>query len=81
MATSILNTGNSMGFRLSKTLLEQYHLKGKINLILDDDQIIVKPVSKSGKTRVLKFQVINESDEETLLGDDVFEDENSGELG
>ena len=35
MEVSIIKIGNSKGFRLSKTLLEKYNIKDKVELILE----------------------------------------------
>ena len=38
METAIIQIGNSKGLRLSKTILEKYHIKDKVELILEKDQ-------------------------------------------
>lgn len=40
MGVSIAKIGNSRGFRLSKTLLEKYQIKDKVELILEKIQIL-----------------------------------------
>ncbi len=45
MELSIVKIGNSKGFRLSKTLIEKYNIKDKVELILEKGYIILKPIS------------------------------------
>ena len=44
METAIIKIGNSKGLRLSKTILEKYNIKDKVELILEMGQIILKPI-------------------------------------
>lgn len=76
MEISIIKIGNSKGFRLSKTLLEKYNFKDKAELILEKGRIIIKPIDKPRKGWTSAFKEMNESGEDKLLFDDVFEDEN-----
>ena len=43
MDISVIPIGNSKGIRLSKTLLEKYNITDKVELILEEDFIILKP--------------------------------------
>jgi antitoxin MazE len=49
MEVSIIKIGNSKGFRLSKTLLEKYNIKDKVELILEKGRIIIKPIDTPRK--------------------------------
>ena len=44
METAIIKIGNSKGLRLSKTILEKYNIKDKVEMILEKGQIILKPI-------------------------------------
>ena len=44
MEASIIKIGNSKGLRLSKTILEKYNIKDKVELILEKGQIVLKPI-------------------------------------
>ncbi|SFT74435.1 transcriptional regulator/antitoxin, MazE [Algoriphagus locisalis] len=44
MEASIIQIGNSKGLRLSKTILEKYNLGDKVEIILEEDQIVLKPI-------------------------------------
>jgi antitoxin MazE len=76
MEVSIVQIGNSKGIRLSKTLLERYNIKDKVDLILEKSQIIIKPLSKPRRGWDLAFKEMAENGDDRLLFNDVFEDEN-----
>lgn len=75
METSIIKIGNSKGLRLSKTILEKYDIKDKVELILQKDQIILRPIESPRKNWEKKFREMAENKDDQLLMDDVFEDE------
>lgn len=76
MEISVIKIGNSKGFRLSKTLLEKYNIKDKVELILEKGYIVLKPVSNPRKGWEKEFKKMNENGDDQLLFNDVFEDEN-----
>ncbi|WP_282019190.1 AbrB/MazE/SpoVT family DNA-binding domain-containing protein [Salegentibacter mishustinae] len=79
METSIIKIGNSRGLRLSKTILEKYHIKDKVELILEKGHIILRPIESPRKNWEEKFkEMANNNDDEPLMND-VFEDENFDE--
>jgi len=79
MEIPVIKIGNSRGVRLSKTLLEKYNIKDKVELILEKGYLILKPVSQPRKDWDIAFKEMNENGDDQLLFDDVFEDENSEE--
>ena len=76
METSIIKIGNSKGVRLSKTILEKYNIKDKVEIILDQGQIILKPMESPRKDWDKAFQKMSENKDDYLGMNDVFEDEN-----
>lgn len=76
MEIPIINIGNSKGIRLPKIIIDEYGLVKSVELILEDDRIILKPVSKPREGWEEKFREMAENKEDVLLIDDVFEDEN-----
>ncbi|WP_339880544.1 AbrB/MazE/SpoVT family DNA-binding domain-containing protein [uncultured Algoriphagus sp.] len=76
METAIIKIGNSKGLRLSKTILEKYDIKDKVDLILEKGQIIIKPISSPRKNWEEEFRKMSENGDDKLLMNDVFEDEN-----
>ncbi len=75
MDVSIVSVGNSKGIRLSKTLLEKYNIKDKVELILEKDHIILKPKAEPRKGWERAFKKMHENGDDKPLMDDVFEDE------
>ncbi len=76
MDISIVPIGNSKGIRLSKTLLEKYNIKDKVELILEKGYIILKPKAEPRKDWEKAFKKMHESGDDKPLMNDVFEDEN-----
>ena len=79
MEIPIIQIGNSKGFRLSKTLLEKYNFKDKVEFILEKGYLILKPISSPRKGWEESFKEMNAEGEDQLLFDDVFENENMEE--
>ena len=76
MEISVINIGNSKGIRLTKTLLEKYEIKDKVELILEKERIILKPISKPRHNWEKSFQKMHLQGDDNLLINDVFPDEN-----
>ena len=76
MITAIIKIGNSKGLRLSKTVLEKYNIKDKIEMILEKGQIILKPINSPRKDWEKAFEDMRDNNDDRLLFNDVFEDEN-----
>ncbi|MEQ8580378.1 MAG: AbrB/MazE/SpoVT family DNA-binding domain-containing protein [Marinoscillum sp.] len=79
MEATIIKIGNSKGLRLSKQILEQYHIKDKVELILEEDKIILKPIEAPRKGWSEAFQEMSQNGDDHLLIEDVFNDEEFGE--
>lgn len=79
MEASIIKIGNSKGLRLSKTILEKYNITDKVELILEKEQIILKPISEPRKNWESAFKSMHKNNDDKLLINDVFEDENLDE--
>jgi antitoxin MazE len=79
MVTSIIQIGNSRGLRLSKTILEKYNIKDKVELLFEEGQIILRPIESTRKNWEVKFKKMAGHADDQLLMNDVFEDENFDE--
>lgn len=79
METSIIKIGNSKGLRLSKTILEQYNIKDKVEMILEKDRIILKPIVKPRQNWDKAFEEMRLTGDDKLLMSDVFDDDNFDE--
>ena len=58
---SIVQVGNSKGIRLSKTLLDKYQITNKVELVLENDYIILKPVTEPRKNWENAFAEIHKN--------------------
>jgi len=76
MEVSVIKIGNSKGIRLSKTLLEKYNIQDTVEVILEKEQIVIKPLSKPRKGWEKAFKKMAENGDDKLLINDVFDDEN-----
>lgn len=76
MEIPVIKIGNSKGFRISKTLIEKYNIKDKVELILEKGYIIIKPISKPRKGWEKSFKEMSDNGDDQLLFSDVFENEN-----
>lgn len=75
MEISVINIGNSKGIRLSKTILDKYNINDKIEVILENEYIVLKPKAEPRKGWEEAFKKMHENGDDQLLIDDVFEDE------
>lgn len=79
MEIAIIKIGNSKGLRLSKTIMEKYNIKDKVELILEKDQIIIKAIDEPRKDWENAFKNMRHNNDDKLLMNDVFDDENFDE--
>ena len=79
MEIAIIKIGNSKGLRLSKTIMEKYNIQDKVELILEKDQIIIKPIDAPRKDWENAFEKMRLHNDDKLLMNDVFDDENFDE--
>lgn len=76
METPIIKIGNSKGLLLSKTILEKYSIRDKVEMILEKGQIILKPIDTPRNGWAKAFKKMAKNGDDKLLIGDVFEDEN-----
>ena len=75
MEVSVIQIGNSKGIRFSKTILEKYNIKDKVELILEKGKIVIQPLPNPRKGWEKAFEEMNENGDDRLLFNDIFEDE------
>lgn len=75
MRTSIIKIGNSKGLRLNKQIIKQYQISDQVDLILEEDRIILKPIKKPREGWDESFQKMAQNGDDDMLMNDVFEDE------
>jgi antitoxin MazE len=49
MEIPIIPIGNSKGIRLSKTILKKYNLQDSVEVVMENEYIILKPVKQTRK--------------------------------
>ena len=76
METAIIKIGNSKGLRLSKTILDKYIIKDKVEIILEEGQIIIKPIEIPRQNWETAFEKMSKEGDDKMLLNDVFDDEN-----
>ena len=76
MEANIIKIGNSKGLILSKSILEQYNIHDKVKVILEKGRIILKPINKPRKNWEASFKQMRTENDDQLLIDDVFQEEN-----
>lgn len=75
MELKLINIGNSKGIRIPKTILEKYQITDKMELIMNENSIELKPLKFPREGWDKAFQVMNENKDDELLIPDVFEEE------
>jgi antitoxin MazE len=67
MKTKIVKIGNSRGIRIPKTLIEESGISGDVELEVEDDMIIIKPISKSRESWDAAFERMSKNSDDILL--------------
>ena len=75
MEASIIKIRNSRGLRLSKTILDRYQVKDRVEIILEKEKIILKPIETPRKGWEDEFKEAAENGDDRLIINDVFDDE------
>lgn len=75
MELSVITIGNSRGIRLSKSILEKYSIGDKIELVLEQGYMILKPKPEPRKGWEDAFKQMHGRGDDTLLIRDLLEDE------
>jgi antitoxin MazE len=76
MQVSVVQIGNSRGIQLSKTLLDKYKITDKVELFLEHDCIVLKPVVEPRKNWEAFFVEMHRNGDDKLLMEIALEDEN-----
>jgi len=75
MEIAIIKIGNSKGLRLSKSILDEYNISDRVEIILEKGRIILKPIEKPRKNWETAFQKMRLENDDQLLVNDVFDNE------
>ena len=74
--TRIVKIGNSQGLRIPKTLLEQSGINSEVEIEVQGNHLIIRPVEQVRKGWEKAFQKMNVNGDDKLLITDMFENEN-----
>ena len=75
MEVPIINIGNSKGIILSKTILEEYGFEDKIEIMMEENHIVLKPVTPPRQGWDEAFREMHERGDDELLNGDILDDE------
>jgi len=68
MLVSVVAIGNSKGIRIPKAVLDQLHISDKLDMEIDHQQIILKPIKeKPRKGWDIAFQKMHTNNDDALL--------------
>lgn len=69
MKTRIVRIGNSQGIRIPKTLLEQTGLRDEVEVSVQDDALIIRPVRRVREGWTDAFRQMARQRDDALLDD------------
>ena len=75
MEVSIIRIGNSKGIILNKTILEKYGFVDKIEILMEENHIELKPVIPPRRGWEEAFREMHERGEDELLLPDILDDD------
>ena len=67
MKTKIIRIGNSQGVRIPKPLIEESGITDEIEMILRDNEIVLRSAETTRKNWEASFEKMAEQDDDTLL--------------
>ncbi len=68
MKTQIVRIGNSQGIRIPKTILEQCNFASEVDLLVNDNNIVLKPVKSNPRKNWEKaFKQMHQIQDDKLL--------------
>jgi antitoxin MazE len=69
MKTRIVSIGNSQGIRIPKRLLEQTRLLGEVEISVEANALVIRPINKPRANWATAFQQMAQRGDDTLLDD------------
>ena len=71
MRARVIKIGNSKGFRIPKPVLEQTGIKDDVEIEVDKDQIIIRPVTKVRDGWDAAFKKMAQKGDDELIFDEI----------
>ena len=75
MEVPIINIGNSKGIILSTAILKKYGFEDKIELVMEENHLELKPVTPPRQGWAEAFKEMHERGDDELLNDDILDDD------
>ncbi len=69
MKTRIVRIGNARGIRIPKLLLEQTGLRGQVEISVQDDGLIIRPVRRPREGWAAAFQEMSHRGDDAQIDD------------
>lgn len=79
MKIPVIKIGNSKGIRISKMILDKYKIRDAVDLVFEEEQIIIRPITHVRTGWEEAFKEMHDRGDDALLIEDVFTDENQEE--
>ena len=73
--TRIVKIGNSQGIRIPKIMLEQVNFEREVELEVEENRIIIRPIKPVRAGWENKFKAMSVSGDDRLLDEDILEDD------
>lgn len=71
MKTRIVKIGNSQGIRIPKVLLERSGLDEEVDLLVQDEQIVIRPAQRPRQGWAEAFRAMAQQGDDRLLDKDL----------
>jgi antitoxin MazE len=71
MKTRIVRIGNSQGIRIPKPLLEQTGLQGEVEILVENNSLVIRPIRRPREGWAEAFQEMAQRGEDKLLDSDM----------
>ncbi len=72
MKIPVIKIGNSKGIRINKAILNRYNIRDAVDLVFEEEQIIIKPITNARAGWEEAFKEMHERGDDNLLIDDHF---------
>lgn len=79
MKTKLIKIGNSQGVRIPKPLIEQSGIGEEIEMILEENQIVIKAITEKRANWEKSFQKMKEEGDDELLDSELSNDWDNSE--
>jgi antitoxin MazE len=73
MKVAVIRIGNSKGIRLNKMLLEKYQIGDEVELVLEPETILIRPIIKPRQDWDKAFADMHKAKDDDLLIDSVLD--------